>query len=152
MNTYCNFIDINNNWICTQCGATVPQSVVSEKPFAVCKLVINNNRTIKEITNQRGTPFGYMIDDKIPLPSIPQDGPGTELKKLLRYIGISITSNCKCKDRAIKMNEWGVEKCEKNIETIVDWLQEEAKRRRLPFLRIAAKLLVKRAIKNARNQ
>ena len=40
--------------------------------------------------------------------------------------------------------------CEANIDTIVGWLREQAEARGLPFLEIAAKMLVRRAIRNAR--
>lgn len=79
-------------------------------------------------------------------------GPGTELKKLLSRIGIKAEGGCKCNDRAIKMDEmerlepgW----CERNIDEIVGWLEEEAKKRGLPFIRAVGKMLVKRAIKNS---
>jgi hypothetical protein len=42
--------------------------------------------------------------------------------------------------------------CEQNLETICDWLQEEATKRKLPFVRMAAKILVRRAIRNARKK
>lgn len=80
-------------------------------------------------------------------------GPGTELKKLLATVGITATPNCPCNARAVQMDEnesrepgW----CESNIDTIVGWLREEAEKRGLPFLDIAGRLLVKRAIRNAR--
>ena len=75
---------------------------------------------------------------------------GTELKKLLHKIGINPEGACPCKQRAIVMDREGCDWCETNIETIVNWLQEEAKRRKLPFVRAAGKLLVRRAIHNAR--
>ena len=78
-------------------------------------------------------------------------GPGTELKKLLSSFGINAEEKgCKCKSRARKMDRLGIRWCEENIETIVTWLQEEAAKRRLPFLRAAGKIIVKRAISNAR--
>lgn len=80
-------------------------------------------------------------------------GPGTELKKLLFRIGIDATSGCKCADRAKHMDYMeSVEPgwAEKNIEEIVDWMEEEAKKRKLPFLRAGAKLLVKLAIRRAK--
>jgi len=50
------------------------------------------------------------------------------------------------------MDEWGVEEAAKpeRIEQAVAWLREEAERRGLPFIDIAARMLVKRAIANAR--
>lgn len=44
----------------------------------------------------------------------------------------------------------GCDWCELNIERIVSWLRDEAARRGLPFLDVAGRMLVKRAIKNAR--
>lgn len=75
------------------------------------------------------------------------DGPGTHLSKMLEKIGIKTTPNCSCKARANLMNEKGVEWCENNIDTIVEWLKEEATKRNLLFVEWAARLLVKRAIK-----
>jgi hypothetical protein len=50
------------------------------------------------------------------------------------------------------MNQKGVEWCEQNIDTIVGWLREEADRADLPFTAIGAKIIVKRAIRNARKK
>ena len=76
--------------------------------------------------------------------------PGTELKKLLSRIGITAKPNCSCNRRAKTMDDKGVEWCEKNIEVIVGWLREEATRRRLPFVDIAGRTIVKMAITRAR--
>lgn len=77
-------------------------------------------------------------------------GPGTELKKLLRRVGIVASANCSCNAKARTMDVNGCDWCESNIETIVGWLREEAGKRRLPFVDVAGRLLVKRAIRNAR--
>jgi hypothetical protein len=77
-------------------------------------------------------------------------GPGTELKKLLKKVGIAASPNCSCNARARTMDQWGCDKCEENIDEIVGWLREEATKRRLPFVDTAGRMLVKRAIKNAR--
>jgi hypothetical protein len=82
-------------------------------------------------------------------------GPGTELKALLKRFGIVASPGCSCTARAKLMdanefNEPGW--CEKNLETICDWLQEEATKRKLPFLRMAGKILVRKAIRNARKK
>ena len=78
-------------------------------------------------------------------------GAGTELKALLASVGITAKPGCKCNRRAAEMDRLGVDWCRQNIETIVDWLQEEAYSRHLPFIRAAARLLVKRAIAKADN-
>jgi len=77
-------------------------------------------------------------------------GPGTELKKLLSMIGINASPSCSCNSRARVMDEWGPEKCEKEIETILEWLKEEASKRKLPFVDMAGYILIRRAIHNAR--
>ena len=83
-------------------------------------------------------------------PATPAHGPGTELKKLLARVGITATPDCSCNARAAEMDRQGVEWCEANIDTIVGWLREQAEARGLPFLDMAGRLLVRRAISNAR--
>ena len=80
----------------------------------------------------------------------PTHGPGTELKKLLKLIGITASPDCSCNARARLMDERGIEWCEQNLEEIVGWLREEASKRGLPFVDMAGRMLVKRAIKSAR--
>jgi hypothetical protein len=80
----------------------------------------------------------------------PTSGPGTELKKLLKLVGITATPNCSCNAKARIMDTNGTDWCEQNIEVIVGWLREEAKKRKLPFIDYAGRLIVRRAIRNAR--
>ena len=82
----------------------------------------------------------------------PSSGPGTELKKLLGRIGITASPTCSCNARARQMDAFGCEWCEQNTDTITGWLREEAAKRRLPFLDAVGKLLVRRAISNARKE
>lgn len=82
-------------------------------------------------------------------------GPGTELKALLSKIGITATPTCSCNARAKTMDENEAREpgwCEANIDTIVGWLREEATKRGLPFVDMAGRLLVRRAIANARRK
>jgi hypothetical protein len=83
-------------------------------------------------------------------PAAPTHGPGTELKKLLFKVGITPSPDCSCNARAAEMDRQGVEWCEANTDTIVGWLREQAEARGLPFLDVAGRLLVRRAIANAR--
>lgn len=85
-----------------------------------------------------------------PLPPITTRGPGTELKKLLALVGITATPNCSCNARARTMDERGCDWCEEHIDDIVGWLREEAARRTLPFVDAAGRMLIRRAIRNAR--
>jgi hypothetical protein len=77
-------------------------------------------------------------------------GPGTELHRLLGRFGLHMKKGCACKARMVQMNKWGCDGCGENIDTIVEWLAEEAANRGLPFLNTVGRLLVKRAIHNAR--
>lgn len=82
-----------------------------------------------------------------PATSVPRGyGPGTELKKMLAKIGITATPTCSCNSRAQIMDEKGVEWCKANTDTLVGWLREEATKRGLPFVDLAGKIIVKRAI------
>jgi hypothetical protein len=83
----------------------------------------------------------------------PGPGPGTEMKALLARIGITASPTCSCNARARRMDEeeartpgW----CEAHIDEIVGWLREEATKRKIPFLDVAGRVLVRRAIANAK--
>jgi hypothetical protein len=79
-----------------------------------------------------------------------QQGPGTELKKLLSKLGLKPTANCKCAQHIQEMNLKGPDWCEQNIDTIVGWLREEADRAKMPFTAVGAKIIVKRSISKAK--
>jgi len=50
------------------------------------------------------------------------------------------------------MDVKGIAWCEANVEVIVGWLGAEAKKRKLPFFPKVARLLVRKAIRNAKQQ
>jgi len=77
-------------------------------------------------------------------------GAGTELKKMLAKIGIAVTADCPCNERAAAMDRNGWAWCEQNLETIVGWMREESARRGMVFIEFGARFLVKRAIAKAR--
>jgi hypothetical protein len=81
-------------------------------------------------------------------------GPGTELSKLLKRFGIEPTPTCKCRAKAAQMDAWGCDECAKpgRIEEVVAVMRDEAKARSLPFLDAAGRVLVRRAISNARKE
>jgi len=85
-------------------------------------------------------------------PAAPTSGPGTELSKLLKRFGISPTPTCQCRAMQQKMDQWGCDECSKpeRIDEVVAVMRAEADARGLPFLDVAGRLLVKRAIANAR--
>ena len=57
-------------------------------------------------------------------------GPGDYLHlAILKWVGEGPTRQCGCTDRIAKMNAWGPAVCREKIDTIVDWLADEAKKR-----------------------
>jgi hypothetical protein len=60
------------------------------------------------------------------------------------------SETCNCETRVDTMNDWGADGCRRNIDTIVDWLLEEAQARGLPhgrFTATVARSLVSTAIR-----
>jgi hypothetical protein len=95
----------------------------------------------------------YPRVSRLPNPApIPTSGPGTELSKLLKRFGIEPTPTCQCRAKAAQMDAWGCDECSKpeRIEEVVAVMRAEAEARGLPFLDVAGRLLVRRAIANAR--
>jgi hypothetical protein len=92
----------------------------------------------------------YPRDSRLPEP--PSPGPGWELKKLLAGWPFYITSSagCSCNAYAAQMDQWGCDECEVRMEEIVGHLRAQAAARGLPFIDMAGRMLVRRAIKNAR--
>lgn len=81
---------------------------------------------------------------------------GTELKSLLAGwpFRIVATADCKCTSRAAYMDAKGCDWCEspEGMAEIMAFLREAAAERGLPFVDMAARLLVRRAIANARRK
>jgi hypothetical protein len=78
---------------------------------------------------------------------------GTHLKALLARFGIhEIASGCKCQSHAAIMDKQGCDWVESHVDLIVSWMRHESKRRGLPFLDIAARILVKESIRRARRE
>lgn len=139
------------------CNISHLESRCNERGYTleeVVKCIISRNGNICVVdTNSEFYPMK-------PKPGYPKtieiqnhQGPGTELKKLLSYIGIVSTETCSCNNRAKLMDEMEAKEpgwCEKNMETILGWLKEESAKRGLPFLEIVARSIVKLAIKRAK--
>jgi hypothetical protein len=82
-------------------------------------------------------------------PKPPECLAGSELKALLKRVGIEATPNCSCNHRAAHMDNMGCQWVTENVETVVDWLGEEAQKRGLPFVRMAGRALVSLAVRLA---
>lgn len=126
---------------------------------ALCKYCLNHDIP-KQIGNpfvrqtglisaeQQGVKYFDTVEDRL------GTGPGTELHKMIpKFLE---NPDCNCKSWAKKMNIWGVDKCEENIEYIVDRLVTESRKRAIfawvPDMatRTIAYNLAQTAIKRAR--
>lgn len=99
------------------------------------------------------TPQALMYRGFVPGDVVPTCRAGTELKRLLKtWLGFEPVPGCSCNKKARVMDQRGCDWCQENVGTIVGWLKREHQRQKalLPFSEIAAKLLVRRAIRNAR--
>ena len=94
----------------------------------------------------------YPRVSRLPEPAPLSHGPGTELSKMLKRLGINPTPTCQCRAMSQKMDAWGCDECERpeRIAEVVAVMRAEATARGLPFIDIAGRMLVRRAIRNAR--
>ena len=121
--------------------------------------------SLKELCEKTDTPIEHamecivsespsgdiIIDENSPFyPRVSEGGVGQELKKLLKFIGITSSAGCSCNTKAKTMDRQGIAWCEKNVELILSWLREEAENRKLLFIDVGARALVKMAIKRAK--
>jgi hypothetical protein len=139
----CNFD--NNEMVCPVCGKRAPSRTARSNciPTMTAEELQAMRDRFAEMTERSGRPT--------PQPTS-GTGPGTELSKLLKRFGIEPTPTCACRAKANEMDAWGPDECSKpeRIEEVVAVMREEAKARGLPFLDAAGRMLVKRAIANAR--
>jgi hypothetical protein len=79
-------------------------------------------------------------------------GPGAELSTLLKRFGIEPSPTCSCRAKAAEMDAWGCDEASRpeRIEEVVGVMRAEAEARGLPFVDMAGRMLVRRAIANAR--
>lgn len=139
--------DFSHDGKCTQCGhvASTPSLIRHCRPARIrqSRPAYVPPPTLADL---------HMMQTAIRLDPSALCLPGTALTALLSRIGITYTPDCPCRSRAAIMDAWGCDECERRIDEIVGWLREEADKRGLPFLDAAGRMLVRRAIKNARKQ
>ncbi|MCM2371897.1 hypothetical protein [Aporhodopirellula aestuarii] len=97
--------------------------------------LVNKKRRKQDVTELEALLRNY-IPDEDPMPATLKissfwPGPGNELKKMIAWFA-KPSETCNCETRVDTMNDWGAEGCRRNIDTIVDWLLEEAQARGLP--------------------
>jgi hypothetical protein len=109
-------------------------------------------RSVRVNASHVGRVYANCRNQTAAVAQAPKAGPGTELSKILKRFGIEPTPTCKCRAKAAQMDAWGCDECSKpeRIDEVVAVMREEAKARGLPFVDMAGRVLVKRAISNAR--
>jgi hypothetical protein len=73
---------------------------------------------------------------------------GTEIAKMLSWFPVSKCG--RCAKLEARFNRWGPDRCEKNIDRIVKYLRISARRKKIPTTDTLLKILVRKAIRNAR--
>jgi len=128
---------------CTRCDRTV--RVRSRNAKAACRASPDYARVHAGMIVKFGQ-FGGR--------EAPATGPGAELARLLSRLGIHPSQNCLCRSMASRMNAWGPDECERpeRIEEVLAVMRNEARRRGLPFVDAVGRLLIKKAIRNARKR
>lgn len=102
-------------------------------------------RVTVTVTGPPGTAWTYTIGCP-ESDCTPRDGVGASLAYLLSRFWIRHAPGCKCAERAARLDAMGPEWARENKEMILGWLEEEANRRGLPYIRIAAELVLEAAI------
>jgi len=135
-----------DHWECRRCGTKIRRSLVSAGvPFLVCRKPEFSSADVLPVQESAGESWKRV--DRVDRSA---GGVGTELTKLLHKIGITHKPGCQCGSRAALLDKMTPEQVAEKTDTVVGWMREEANRRGLPFLDLPARLLVKRAIRNAR--
>ena len=85
-------------------------------------------------------------------PQPPACKPGTELTKLLARFGITYTPDCQCRNMAAQMDRWGCDEAARpeRMDEVLAVMRAEAAKRGLPFMDAIGRMLIRRAIANAR--
>lgn len=121
--------------------------------FGICKGTIGTPELQAGYRKAWSKPRKIKPTTKAAVRRHPAAGPGTELKKLLKRMFFEADKKCLCHKRAAAMDSLGPDWCEQNIETVVGWLREAAAERSvagLLFTETGARILIRRAIRNAR--
>jgi hypothetical protein len=129
-----------------------------------CGFDVNKLKGLPEALDRRTIRRNCLPISSTTLPAGLRVGPGTALQGLLkRRFGVVFESNCGCRAMVDRMNRWGPSSCREHLDEIVEALQSEFARRRekqllprklalIPFSRVIARVLVKRACKLAESR
>lgn len=127
---------MKTEWICSKCGRRVPLQKDSNEfcPSAGCRIPEAFFKEQSSIYKQYHKKF---------------DGVGTCLINLLEKLGIYYDQLSKFKLKTDLMNNNGIEWCQNNKITILEWLKEEADNRNIHYLPKLASAILRLAIKKS---
>lgn len=111
---------------CSEC--TNPQAV---NLVTIGMAIVNKRRRNQSVEDLKTLLKSYLPDQEEPTTlriAAYKPGQGSELRKMLAWFARP-SDTCKCETRAEIMNDWGVEGCRTNLDTIIEWLLEEAQLR-----------------------
>lgn len=135
----CIFVKTQHQWICKTCGRKVPYKDKNNEhiqPSAKCRI------PDKYIINQKDI---YYKSKKI------YPGVGSCLLSLLEKLDIHYDSLSDARAKARYLDKEGIEWCENNQITILEWIKEESKNRNLIYNPKFAKILLRLAIKQSKH-
>lgn len=131
----CSFKKMKTEWICENCGRRLSFTAVGEDRPISAKCRIPNN--FIKIENR--SIINELFDKEI-------DGVGSKLSEILSKIGIKYQTNCECSSKIKLLNKKGIIWCKNNMSTILEWMNDEAKKKNIPFIESAAKAILRLAI------
>lgn len=95
--------------------------------YVVASLTISHLREIKCNDSSIHAQLFNLINQG---PQCKLGGPGTELKRLLKYLNIYSEEGCNCDWNASQMDYWGSDKCREEINQIIGWMKESSDKRK----------------------
>lgn len=167
----CKFqLNADNLWQCPDCGWVYPRKA-DKPPRRNCpaKQPAYTQEQLNKMRAEEGDFYGVPPTAAQQAEAAEQqkkqrNGPGTQLHRILKQLtGEEIERGCKCRGHIAAMNQRGPKWCRANLDTIIDWLNEEITRRKkdkpnlavklaswnLPGQRLAMKRMILLAVKRA---
>lgn len=163
--TRCNVAEqlVNNKVQCTTSKKACVQCLRTDRPRQPNRVtaMIGLSQVRRQLGIEEWQTLRQHMDeilDTLPSPLTPAElkyGAGSELHRLLGYIGLKEMPGCACLRRIREMNDHGEDWCDQHIDEIVGWLREESERRGAGWTIVhaaGAKRIVKAAIRRSRKK
>lgn len=130
----CNFVQINDQLICEQCGRKVQFKKDGFFPTAKCR-----------VPNQLNLKLGYIYNKKT-------KGVGDTLSSLIKKLDFSYPPIGSARAKLTMLNKKGIDWCSHNQDLIHDWLKYECAIQGIALKKNIGRALIRLAIIQAKNQ